>query len=59
MIKEGEKMCNHEHLRCTDNVFYCIDCGERVPDPQTIQEKQDTVKTEDKPKKATRKRKGE
>ena len=51
--------CKHEHLKCTDNVFYCIDCGERVPDPQTIQEKQDTVKTEDKPKKATRKRKGE
>ena len=46
--------CKHEHLKCTDNVFYCIDCGERVPDPQTI-----TVKTEDKPKKATRKRKGE
>ena len=19
--------CEHEHLRCTDNVYYCPDCG--------------------------------
>ena len=19
--------CNHERVRCTDNVFYCLDCG--------------------------------
>ena len=19
--------CKHEHLRCTDNVYFCADCG--------------------------------
>ena len=25
--------CNHEHLKCTDNVFYCLSCGAVVPSP--------------------------
>ena len=25
--------CNHERLRCTDNVFYCLKCGARVASP--------------------------
>lgn len=44
--------CKHEHLKCTDNVYYCIDCGERVV-PQ-----ENPVK-EEAPKKPTRRKKGE
>lgn len=25
--------CKHEHLRCTNNVFFCLDCGAEVPNP--------------------------
>lgn len=25
--------CNHDRLRCTDNVFFCLLCGQRVPAP--------------------------
>ena len=25
--------CKHEHLKCTDNIFTCLDCGTVVPDP--------------------------
>ena len=34
--------CKHEHLKCTNNIFTCLDCGavvpdrfQRVPDPET------------------------
>ena len=23
-------MCDHKRIRCTDNVFFCIDCGARI-----------------------------
>ena len=26
-------MCEHEHLRCTDGIFYCLDCGAKVDQP--------------------------
>ena len=25
--------CNHPRLRCTDNIFYCLDCGVMVQRP--------------------------
>ena len=25
--------CEHKRLKCTDNVFYCLDCGAMVPNP--------------------------
>lgn len=25
--------CNHPRLRCTDNTFYCLDCGAMVQRP--------------------------
>lgn len=25
--------CNHEQLRCTNNVFFCLKCGAEVPSP--------------------------
>lgn len=25
--------CEHKRLRCTNNVFYCMDCGAVVPNP--------------------------
>ena len=26
--------CDHKHLRCTNGVFYCLDCGAKVDAPQ-------------------------
>ena len=25
--------CNHDRLRCTDNVFFCLKCGAQVASP--------------------------
>lgn len=25
--------CEHKHIKCTNNVFYCMDCGAVVPNP--------------------------
>lgn len=25
--------CTHKRLKCTDNIYYCLDCGAVVPDP--------------------------
>ena len=25
--------CEHKHLRCTNGVFYCLDCGAKVDQP--------------------------
>ena len=27
-------MCEHKHLRCTDGIFYCLDCGAQVAAPE-------------------------
>ena len=29
-IKEKQAGCNHLRLRCTNNVYFCQDCGQRV-----------------------------
>ena len=28
--------CNHEQLRCTDNVFFCVLCGAQVTRPVEV-----------------------
>lgn len=35
--------CNHEQVRCTNNVFYCLKCGIEVPSPYQM-DKQSTEK---------------
>ena len=25
--------CNHEKVRCTDGIFYCLTCGQRIDYP--------------------------
>lgn len=25
--------CTHKRLKCTNNIYYCLDCGAVVPDP--------------------------
>lgn len=32
--------CTHKRLKCTDNIFYCLDCGERIK-PQKDKAKAD------------------
>lgn len=31
--------CTHKRLKCTDNIYYCLDCGAEVPDPNMQEEK--------------------
>ena len=30
--------CEHKRLRCTDGVFYCLDCGQQVEPPKPAEE---------------------
>lgn len=48
--------CTHKRLKCTDNIYYCLDCGAEVPDPNT--QKQEEKPVEEKkptPKRKTKK----
>ena len=45
--------CDHIRLRCTDGIFYCLDCGQVVEPPK--QAKQDEPKETEKPKRRARK----
>lgn len=36
--------CKHERFRCTDNVFYCLKCGAKIPNPYEKQEKAEAKK---------------
>lgn len=38
--------CGHHRIRCTNNVFYCLDCGAQVADPYQLREPE---KPEEKP----------
>ena len=35
--------CEHKCLKCTNNVFFCLDCGAMVPNPYEV-EKQEAPK---------------
>ena len=41
-------MCEHKRLRCTDGVYYCLDCGAKVDPPKPAEEP--------KPKRRTRRK---
>ena len=42
--------CEHKRLKCTDNVFYCLDCGAMVPNPYEAE------KPSEAPKKAVKRK---
>ena len=35
--------CEHKRLRCTDGVFYCLDCGAKVDTPHAMETAADTA----------------
>lgn len=37
--------CNHDRIKCTDNVFYCAVCGERVEMPAQEEKPAEAKKT--------------
>ena len=43
--------CEHKRLRCTDGVFYCLDCGQVVEPPKPAKQEE----TKDKPKRRAKK----
>lgn len=54
--------CGHQRIRCTNNVFYCLDCGAQVADPyQPREPEKPEEKTVETQKKAVKRkaRKGE
>lgn len=36
--------CEHKRIRCTDNVFFCLDCGAKIDPPKTADEPKQTKK---------------
>lgn len=44
-------ICSHEKLRCTNNVFYCLTCGARVPEPHAGKAPEQAKATQEEPKK--------
>jgi hypothetical protein len=49
--------CKHEHLKCTDNVYFCADCGRSwvVPDKDTPTEEKPAEAQKTVKKRAARK----
>ena len=47
--------CTHEQLRCTNGVFYCLKCGQEIPNPYEAKEE----KPEEKKPVKRRAKKGE
>lgn len=52
--------CNHETIRCTDNVFYCCTCGAvldvtPVPDKIPVQEEKPVEEAQKPPKRNAKK----
>ena len=37
--------CNHDRIRCTDNVFYCAVCGAQVEQPTQEEKPVEAKKT--------------
>ena len=60
-IEEVKTMaCEHKRLRCTDGIFYCLDCGARVDAPKAPEAAREgkTAATEAQEPKKRRARKG-
>lgn len=36
--------CKHTAIRCTNGVFYCLECGAEIPNPYEKQEKPEAKK---------------
>ena len=52
--------CGHEHFRCTNGEFYCLECGANIPNPYEAEEKKPVKEPVKEPaKKPARKRKGD
>ena len=34
--------CEHKHIRCTNNDFYCLDCGARIDQPEPVKAEAET-----------------
>ena len=50
-------ICAHEKVRCTNNVFFCVKCGQRLPDNWLAYKQDGTKETPpDGPKKAVKRR---
>lgn len=49
--------CDHKRLRCTNNVFSCLDCGAVVPNPYEGKQQEAQGKKPAEAPKTTRKRK--
>lgn len=43
--------CEHKHLRCTNNIFYCLNCGAVVPNPYEAGKPEEAPKKKRKTKK--------
>lgn len=52
--------CNHEKMRCTNNRFYCVLCGQELPNPYQVDkhpsEKENASEAAKKPVKRGRKK---
>lgn len=50
--------CDHKHLKCTDNRFFCLICGAEIADPFAVKEDTDrAAKPAEAPKKKRRTKK--
>ena len=37
--------CEHKRLKCTNNIFFCMDCGAVVPNPYESKKPAEAPKT--------------
>ena len=47
--------CNHEKLRCTNNRFFCLICGQEIQMPKAEPKAEEIPQAEQPAKKASRK----
>ena len=47
-------ICDHVRLRCTNGVFYCLDCGQVVEPPKPAKQSEEPKETE-KPRRRAKK----
>lgn len=48
--------CEHKHLRCTNGIFYCLDCGAKTEPPAPPKAPEAPAAAAEPPKRKTRKR---